>query len=116
MRSIREETSEAAFCTCTPGCSMCLPLERRKTCRGRRVLDGDREADADEHALLGGIEKTGDDADHFAIGGDQRPARVAGIHRRVELDEIAEDALALLRAVLALQARDHAGGGRGPDA
>src|SRR5258706_14053318 len=102
---MREETS-AAFCT--PGCSMCLPLERRKTRRRRRVLDRDREADADEDALLGGIEKAGDDADDLAFGRDQRPARVAGIHRGVELDQVAQDALALLGTVLALEPGDHA--------
>src|SRR3954466_9343751 len=87
----------------------------RKPDRAGRVLDRHGEADADEDALLGRVEQARDDADHLAVERDERPARIARIHRRVELDEVGEDLLAL-RLVFALQARDHAGGGRGADA
>jgi hypothetical protein len=40
--------------------------------------------------------------------GDQRPARIAGVGRGVELDQVGQDALAFGRAEFALQARDHA--------
>src|SRR5258708_17114584 len=83
-------------------------LEGTQPGRAGGVLDWDGEADADEHALLGGIEQARDDADHFALQGHERPARIARIHRRVELDEIGENALAFFRAVLAPQSRDHA--------
>jgi hypothetical protein len=36
---------------------------------------GTGEADADEDALAGGVEDAGDDADHFTVGRDERPAR-----------------------------------------
>ena len=62
--------------------------------RAGGILDRHREADADEHALLGRVEDAGDDADHLAVGGDQRAAGVAGIGRGVELDQVGEDALA----------------------
>ncbi len=57
------------------------------TARGG-VLDRHRKADADEHALLGRVEDAGDDADHLAVAVDQRPARIARIGRRVELDQV----------------------------
>ena len=41
-----------------------------------------------------GIEDAGDDADDFAVGGDERPAGIAGIGRRVELDQVGQQALA----------------------
>src|SRR6185295_466241 len=62
--------------------SMASFLERRQADRAGRVLDRHREADADEHPLLGGIEQAGDDADHLAFQRDQRPAGVARVHRR----------------------------------
>src|SRR3954471_6893422 len=91
-------------------------LERRESGRRRGVLDRHSEADADEHTLLGGIEKTCDDADYLTLGGDERAAGVAGIHGGVELDQVAENTLAVLRLVLALQPGDHAGGNRRADA
>src|SRR5689334_12774091 len=91
-------------------------LERIQAYRARGILDRHREGDADEYALLGRVEQAGHDADDLAVGGDERPARVAGIRRGVELDQVGEDALARSRAVLALQARDHAVRGRRADA
>ena len=47
----------------------------------------------------------GDDADDLAVRGHQRAAGIAGIGRRVELDQVGQHALALGRAVLALAGR-----------
>src|SRR5438105_14993187 len=62
--------------------SMRLPfadLERRHADRGRRVFDGNREADADERRDFAGIQNRRDDADHFAVDGDERTAGAARI-------------------------------------
>src|SRR5581483_1986237 len=93
-----------------------ITSEGRKADRGRRGLDRHRERDAGEHALVAGVENAGDDADHLARGGDERPARAARVRGRVELDETAERAPAVGRLVLAVEARDHARGHRRPDA
>src|SRR5436853_5914896 len=78
--------------------------ERRQPRRRRRVLDRHGEADADEHRLPGGIEYPGDDADHFAVDGDERSARASRIPRGVELDQVRQEALAFGRLILAPQA------------
>ena len=52
-------------------------------------VDGHGEADADEHVLLGGVDERGDDADDPAVAVQQRPARVAGVHGGVDLDQAA---------------------------
>src|SRR5687767_4365006 len=111
MRSMSEATS-APSSRCSIFSPRTDPSERVQAGGAGRVLDRHGEADADEHALLGRVEQAGDDADHLAVRGDQRPARIAGIRRGVELYEVGEDALARSRAVLALQAGDHAGGSR----
>src|SRR5436190_18778710 len=82
--------------------------ERRQSGRARRRFYRDGEADAREAGLLGGAEDGGDDADDFPGGVDERAARAARIRRGVELDEVGERPLALGRAVLALEAGDHA--------
>src|SRR5215831_4197031 len=84
--------------------SMLPRLKRRDSRGGRRVLDRDREADADEHALLGGIQDRGDDADDRPVEGHERSARAARVGGGVELDEIRQQALPLGGAELALQA------------
>jgi len=66
-----------------------VPSEGVRPTRFAAFSIGTEKADADEHALLGRIEEARDDADHLAFGGDERAAGVAGIHRRVELDELA---------------------------
>ena len=43
-----------------------------------------------------GIEDRGDDADHLAVAIDQRAAGIAGIGRGVELDQVGQQALALV--------------------
>src|SRR5947207_12158358 len=90
--------------------------ERTHPDGGRGVLDRHREADADEHALAGRVEDRRDDADDLAVHRDERPARVAGVRRRVELDQVGQEALALGRAVLALEAGDDARRRRRADA
>ena len=68
----------------------------------QRAVDGDGEPDS-----LSGREDRRADADHIAVGVDQRPARVAGVDRGVGLDEIViAAALGVDRPV---QRRDHAG-------
>ena len=49
--------------------------------------DRDREADADEVAVARRVRERGDDADHLAAAIEQRPAGVAGVDGRVELDQ-----------------------------
>src|SRR5512137_306672 len=93
-----------------------LPSEGMDAGAGGGVLDRHREADADEGALAPRVEDRGDDADHFAVHGDQRPAGVARVGGGVELDQVAQRALAVVRAELALQPGDHAGRNRRPDA
>ena len=69
-------------------------------------VDGDGEADA----LAVGDDR-GVDADHGAVGGDERPTRVAGVDGGIGLDEVAErHALGLDGAV---QCRDDAPRDRG---
>ena len=66
-----------------------------------------------------GLKMRGHDAHHFAIAVDQRSARIAGIHRRIELDQVPQMAAIVLAVGIdefALQARDHAGRDRRPDA
>src|SRR3954470_24399051 len=88
---------------------MYFTSERRKADGGGRGLDRHREGDAREHALVAGIEYARDDADDLARRAHERPARAARVRRGVELDQAAERALAVGRAVFAVEARDHAG-------
>ena len=53
--------------------------------QGLRVIDGDREAN---HRHQAARELGVDDPEHFALLVDQRPAAVAGVHRRVNLDDL----------------------------
>ncbi|EWS63431.1 hypothetical protein Y695_03338 [Hydrogenophaga sp. T4] len=48
------------------------------------------KADTDKGAVVGGVEDAGDDADHLAVHGDQRPAGIARVRRRVELDQVVD--------------------------
>src|SRR5512139_1947357 len=98
------------------GTFMGLRSERRESDARGGVLDRHREADADEHALLGRVEDARDDADHLAVHRDERAAGVAGIRRGIELDQVGQDALPFGRAVLAPQSGDHALADRGTDA
>src|SRR3989344_827012 len=73
-----------------------------------RVLDGHRKPDADEGACRRGVQDGGDDAHRLAIGCDRWATGVAGVGRSIELDQVAELALAFGRGEFALEARDHA--------
>src|SRR5947207_1470078 len=79
-------TSYRMFSIASPS-ALGRSLERGHTHRHRRIFDRHREADADEHALRGRIEDTGDDADHLARSVQERAAGIAGVHRGVELDQ-----------------------------
>ena len=61
-------------------------------------------------ALRGGVGERGDDPDHLPGAVQQRPAGVAGVDRRVELDEIAQGPAAFLHR--AVEPGDDAGGNR----
>ena len=74
-------------------------------------VGGDREADADR-AAAAAVDRAVD-ADQLAAHVDQRAAGIAGIDRRVGLDEEAEVGNAFIRA---RQRRDDAAGRRLPDA
>src|SRR3954469_6430453 len=75
---------------------------KRGQARGASAeLDRHGECDARKARLVPRAEDGGDDADHFAGGVDERPARAAGIRRRVELDEVGEPSLSIGRLVLA---------------
>src|SRR5512142_1636544 len=99
MRSISEATSARAGCLLSIAFLWwwCVVRPEGVGSEGREahgaggILDGHREADADEHALLGGIEDRRDDADHFAVHGDQRATGIAGIGGSIELDQVGED-------------------------
>ena len=69
-----------------------------------RGIAGDRKADA-----LRAHDDRGVDADHVAMRGDQRPARIAGIERGVGLDHVLDQA-AGLRTQRAAERGDHARG------
>src|SRR5207237_9307794 len=84
-------------------------LERRQSHGSRGVFDRHRESDPYEHVLLGWIEDRSDDADDFAVGGDERSTRAARVRRSVELDQIGQQALAFGGTVFALEAGDDAG-------
>src|SRR6266545_8338728 len=64
------------------------PSERRHSHGSRGILDGNREADADEEALICRVQNGGNDANDLALCGHQRPAGAAGIDCGIELDEI----------------------------
>ena len=72
----------------------------------RAVLLGDREAES-----LRRQDRRGVDADHVAARRHQRPAGVAGIQRRVGLDDVVHQPPGLRRAATAERA-DDAGGHR----
>ncbi len=75
----------------------CLPVPRRRPALFLLLLgpaggaagggDRDGEADPDEEVLVGRVGQGGDDADHLARPVEQRAAAVAGVDRRVELDQ-----------------------------
>src|SRR5690242_3634535 len=73
-----------------------------------RAADGYREADAGERVLPVGSGERDDHADDAPVRVEQRPARAAGVDRRVELDEPGELAVAGVRGPV--QAGDHPGG------
>src|SRR5450759_5613829 len=103
MHSMRLETSDRASSLMSMRCFLgAKPLERRNSHGCRGILDGHREADADEHALIRRVEKAGHDAHYLAVRGHQRAARVSAIDCCIELDEIGEQTFALRRAVLAV--------------
>ena len=89
--------------------------------RGSNVQNGDIPAAAAAFSIgtakpmpmktrcLVGLRMAGHDADHLAVGRDQRSARIARIGRSVELDQICEHALAFGRPILAPQAGYDAG-------
>src|SRR3990167_9564744 len=93
-----------------------LDSERGKAGRGCRALDRHGKTDADEGAVVAGVEDAGDDTDHLALHGDQRPARIAGVGRRVELYQVADFLLALGRLEGPPEAGDHPGRGGRADA
>ena len=72
-----------------------LSSVRRQAGGAAGDIDRDREADADEDVLIGRIDEGGDDPDHVALAVWQRPAGVARIDRRVDLDEAGEDLVAV---------------------
>src|SRR5512132_687395 len=63
-----------------------LPLIRWDAEPGRRRVDGDREAHPAEH-LTCWVHQPGDDTHNVSVQIHQRPAGVAWIHGRIELDE-----------------------------
>src|SRR6266480_4311433 len=69
-------------------------LERRQSDGCRGVLDRYCESYANENVLLRRIENGRDDADDFAVGGDERPAGAAGVRGGVKLDQIGQKPLA----------------------
>src|SRR5688500_5593795 len=77
-----------------------------------RAVDRDREAEADR-AAASRVDRAVD-ANYLAVGIDERPARVAGIDRRVRLHhvEVRRRTGAALDEVAA-DAADHAGGDAG---
>ena len=72
-------------------------------------VDGHGQADADEDVLLGRVDERGDDADDPAVAVEQRPARVARVDRRVDLDEVVEDRPAVVGLEGPAEAGDDAG-------
>src|SRR3989442_1082329 len=64
-----------------------LPLVHRDAQCAARGIDRDREAEPTEDREPGRVRDRGDDTDDVAISVEERPARVSGVRRRVELDE-----------------------------
>src|ERR1700687_6388226 len=118
MRSISREASPLAPTALSfmGICSIVMRLERRNAYRRRGVFDRHRKSDADEDALVARVQYRGDDPDHLAIHGGERPAGVSGVGRGVELDQVGQQTLAFRRAVFAFQAGKHASRYRRADA
>src|SRR5215212_9242572 len=95
---------------------LCFILERRYARGGCGILDRHRESDTDEDRLFARVEDPGDDAHHFAVGREKRPARASRVRGCVELDEVGQQAFAFGRAVFAAKARDHTRSDRRSDA
>ena len=68
-----------------------LSSVRRQAGGAAGDVDGHGEADADEDILLGRVDERGDDADDLAVAVEQRPAGVARVDRRVDLDQAVQD-------------------------
>ena len=83
---------------------------------GADGLDGGGKSDADEGTSRGRIHDGGHDADDLAIHVDQRPAGVARIGGGIKLNQASQNQIPLGVGELAVQARDHASGGRWPHA
>ena len=62
-------------------------IRQRSPAATQRHIDRHGKTDADEEILLGGIDDARDDANHRAVASQQRAAGIAGIHRRVDLNE-----------------------------
>ena len=82
------------------------------------ILDRHGKGHAGKDTLAGGIVDRRHDTHDFAVAIDQRPAGIARIHRRGELDQVGEGGLVLVGGIVefAFQARHHAGGDRRADA
>src|SRR3990172_136079 len=108
MRSMRLDASDRVSSLMSMRCfPEVMPLERRNTHGCSSILDGHRETDADEHALLRRVQNRGHDPHPLAVRGAQRAARVAAVDCRIELNEVGEQAFTLRRVVLAPQAGNH---------
>src|SRR3569623_593837 len=113
MLSIKAGTS---VWLCSLESMILLLSEWRQAGRRSGAFDRHGEPDADEHALRSGIENGSYDADYFAVGVDQRAARVARIDGGIELDQVFQQTITFRRNELAPQTGDNAGGDRRADA
>src|SRR6478752_4146455 len=95
--------------TCPPVRSSVLGQSRGATGH----VDGHGQADPDEDVLAGRVDEGGDDADHAARAVEQGTAGVAGIDRRVDLDEVMEDRAVRRFLERPAEPRDDAGAHRG---
>src|SRR6478736_4406114 len=86
-RSMGRLVGFGCWSTCPPVRSSVLGQSRGATGH----VDGHGQADPDEDVLAGRVDEGGDDADHAAGAVEQGTAGVAGIDRRVDLDEVMED-------------------------
>ena len=64
-----------------------MRLVRRQAGGTAGDIDGDGEADPDEHVVLGRVDEGGDDADEPPVAIDQGAAAVARVDRGIDLEE-----------------------------